>query len=81
VSGFDRFRGYTSEEKLVSDDWRQIKLGGTDDNFPGETTPFVSVVPLKIDSPAAANFAHPSITINYFAVVFAIHLHRFAHLV
>src|SRR5438093_2986121 len=24
VSGFDRFRGYTSEEKLVSDDWRQI---------------------------------------------------------
>src|SRR5437667_2141566 len=22
--GFDRFRGYTSEEKLVSDDWRQI---------------------------------------------------------
>jgi hypothetical protein len=33
VSGFDRFRGLTSEEKLVSDDWRQIGLGGTDDQF------------------------------------------------
>jgi len=36
VSGFDRFRGYTSEEKLVSDDWRAIGLGGTADEFLGE---------------------------------------------
>src|SRR5438132_788028 len=35
VSGFDRLRGYTSEEKLVSDDWREIGLGGTDDAFLG----------------------------------------------
>jgi RNA polymerase sigma factor (sigma-70 family) len=36
LSGFDRSRGYTSEEKLVSDDWRAIGLGGTADEFLGE---------------------------------------------
>jgi len=36
VSGFDLFRGYTSGEKVVSDDWRQIGLDGTDDQFLGE---------------------------------------------
>jgi RNA polymerase sigma-70 factor (ECF subfamily) len=36
VSGFDRFRGYTSGARFVSDDCRQIGLGGTDDQFLGE---------------------------------------------
>jgi len=36
VSGFDCFRGYTSEDELVSDNWKPIGLGGTDEQFLGE---------------------------------------------
>jgi hypothetical protein len=36
VSGLDRYRSYTYEEKSVSDEWIAIGLGGTADEFLGE---------------------------------------------